>query len=271
MTFTAILHSSAQLVGLTPGVTLANTIAESFASYLSRALQEVARAFQWPELLVVSEKFYRDDWASGTTYAADAEVYSPAQDKYYTSLQNTNLNHAVTDAAWWEETSTLTRYFARGTYDAIFSVHDEDPRGKRAPARRTFTLSGTDVIVGDDAPTSVWVYGRKKTNPVTTTAYSGSTSYAVGDVVYYTDGYCYVRTVAGSGNLPTDATKWEQITIPHGWIPALQYRAAADYARADGNVELARDFEAAFKRELTSAMADIAHNQLQTTHYEVAA
>ena len=271
MTFTSILHSSAQLVGLTPGVTLTNDIAASFASYISRALQEVARAFQWPELLVVSEKFYRSDWASGTTYAAGDEVYSPTQDKYYTSLQASNTNHAVTDAAWWEETTSLSRYFALGTYEAIFSVHDEDPRGKRAAARRSFTLSGGNVIVGEDAPTSVWVYGRKKTNPVTTTAYSGSTTYALGDVVYYTDGYCYVRIgSAGSGVAPTDATKWEQITIPNGWIPTLQYRAAADYARADGNVELGRDFEAAAKRELTSAMADIAHNQLQTTHYEVA-
>lgn len=271
MTFTALLNSTAQLVGLTPGVTLTNDIAASFASYISRALQEVARSFQWPELLVCTEKFYRDAWASGTTYALGAEVYSPTQDKYYTSLQAANTNHAVTDASWWEVTTTLSRYFALGTYEAIFSVHDEDPRGKRAAARRTFTLSGTNVIVGDDAPTSVWVYGRKKTNPVTTTAYSGSTSYAVGDVVYYTDGYCYVRTVAGSGNLPTDTTKWERISIPPGWIPCLQYRAAADYARADGNVDLSRSFDADARRELNSAMADIAHNQLQTTHYEQAA
>lgn len=268
MTFTAIIHSAAQLVGLTPGVTLTNDIATSFASHISRAMQEVGRSFQWPELQAVTKTYYRDAWASGTTYAENAEVWSTAQSKYYRSIQGSNTNHAVTDTAWWEEATDLARYFDIGTWEEIWSIHDEDPRGKRNAARRGFELTGSNVIAGEGAPDYVWVRGRRKTGSVTTTAYASGTSYALGDVVYYADN-CYTRIgTAGSGVAPTDATKWEIVTIPTGWVPTLQYRAAADYARADGNVDLGRDYEAAARRELISAMAAIAHNQLQTTHYE---
>jgi len=40
-------------------------------------------------------------WASGTTYAADAVAYDATTGECYESLQGSNTNHAVTDAAWW--------------------------------------------------------------------------------------------------------------------------------------------------------------------------
>ncbi len=40
-------------------------------------------------------------WASGTTYAAGAVAYDAATGECYESLQGSNTNHAVTDAAWW--------------------------------------------------------------------------------------------------------------------------------------------------------------------------
>lgn len=52
--------------------------------------------------------FMDDDtlaWSSGTTYALDALAESSG--KTYKSLQNSNLNHAVSDASWWVKVSDI--------------------------------------------------------------------------------------------------------------------------------------------------------------------
>jgi hypothetical protein len=270
VTFTELLHTSAQNVGLTPGVTLTNDIAAQFASYISRALRETARAFQWPILNVIEERRFRADWASGTTYALRDEVWSVAQGAYYRSLLASNTNHAVTDTAWWTPAANLARWFALGSFEAVFTIHDEDPRGKINPTRRGFELTGGNVVVGESAPNSVWATGRAAVNGVTTTAYSAATAYAVGSIVYHTDGDCYVCILASTGNVPTNATYWKKVLIPDAWTSLLSYRAAADYDRADGNIDRAREFDADARRELQAAMADIAHNQTQTVRYEQA-
>lgn len=48
------------------------------------------------------------EWSATTSYALDALVVSG--DKLYKSLQAANLNHALTDAAWWVEV-TDNRWF----------------------------------------------------------------------------------------------------------------------------------------------------------------
>lgn len=88
--------------------------------YLDRALQRLWEAEHWPDLVRLEARRYRDDWASGTTYSASTstaavEVFFPATQLYYQSLQGSNTNHApatqsgttwTENSAWWAQSRT---------------------------------------------------------------------------------------------------------------------------------------------------------------------
>lgn len=50
------------------------------------------------------------EWSSGDTYALGDRVMTVATHKVFESLQATNLNHPVTDLAWWVEVSPTNRW-----------------------------------------------------------------------------------------------------------------------------------------------------------------
>lgn len=50
-------------------------------------------------------------WSNATTYSLGHIVYDAGTDKFYKSLQDTNLNHSVGDGAWWKE-ATIVQEFA---------------------------------------------------------------------------------------------------------------------------------------------------------------
>lgn len=56
----------------------------------------------WVEFRERPPSWSGDDWLAATTFALDAQCYSPTQGNFYKSLQAANTNHAVTDTAWWE-------------------------------------------------------------------------------------------------------------------------------------------------------------------------
>lgn len=88
--------------------------------YLDRALQAIWEGEHWPELNRMEKRGYRLDWDDATTYSASTggaavEVFFPATDSYYQSMQAANLNHApatqsgstwVENSAWWAESKT---------------------------------------------------------------------------------------------------------------------------------------------------------------------
>jgi parallel beta-helix repeat protein len=94
-------------------------------------------------------------WASGTTYAINAlahdNVAAPNR-KYYKSLQNTNLNHALTDTDWWVCVVSGTYLLPYRGDAANFTLADTgntDTRVIESPADTT--LSGTLAWVNNSA------------------------------------------------------------------------------------------------------------------------
>lgn len=66
-------------------------------------------------------------WNSGTTYALGHVVYSAAQDQYYKSLQASNLNNAVTVAAYWEVADEISDFTAAvDTYSQTLTYYSTD-------------------------------------------------------------------------------------------------------------------------------------------------
>lgn len=51
-------------------------------------------------------------WSNAITYAEDYIAYDSSTDKFYRSLQASNLNHAVSDTAWWIETTDVEDFAA---------------------------------------------------------------------------------------------------------------------------------------------------------------
>ena len=66
-------------------------------------------AFFWPEITPTERRRFRPNYASGTAYAAGAEVYFPPADKYYQALRATTGNAPATgtdyeeNSAYWAE------------------------------------------------------------------------------------------------------------------------------------------------------------------------
>lgn len=58
-------------------------------------------------------------WSGATTYSIGDLVTSTS--KYYVSLQNSNLNHAVSSATWWKET-TLQSVWIKNKLNGVFET-----------------------------------------------------------------------------------------------------------------------------------------------------
>ena len=56
--------------------------------------------------------FACDIYAAGTTYELNYIIYDLATDKFYYSVQGTNLGNAVTNIAWWLPATTTTQFIA---------------------------------------------------------------------------------------------------------------------------------------------------------------
>ena len=54
------------------------------------------------EALIFFGMIYEMEWDETVTYPLDDTIIDPATNTTYKSLQADNLNHAITDAAWWE-------------------------------------------------------------------------------------------------------------------------------------------------------------------------
>lgn len=104
LTFKNVLHGVAHLAGLDRD----NLSTSEFARIRDLCDARLALAWEsgeWPDTLLVEERTFRPLWASGTTYAKDAEVYYAAEDKYYQSMAASNTGNTPTTEQWWAESS----------------------------------------------------------------------------------------------------------------------------------------------------------------------
>lgn len=62
--------------------------------FINARYQEFFEQFFWPEWTPVEERKFRPTYASGSTYAAGAEVYFPATRTYYLALKAVPINEA---------------------------------------------------------------------------------------------------------------------------------------------------------------------------------
>lgn len=122
---------------------------------------------------------------------------------------------------------TVTTY--RRPIGHVRNIWAADPRvtdyAESYPAQRV-----VDGVISTLQQGTVWLEYRDRCPRMTTTDYSATATYAAGDRMRYTDGYCYTAVLATTaGQTPaTHPGKWEQLFIPGYLREAVALGAAGD-------------------------------------------
>tara|TARA_R110000824_G_scaffold138828_3_gene303691 strand:+ start:536 stop:1378 length:843 start_codon:yes stop_codon:yes gene_type:complete len=195
----------------------------------------------WPELVNIEERFYRNPWDVATTYAKNDQIYDAATAKYYESVQAGNINHVLTDAAWWTTTLTIfDRYVAleqigKTTIGSPLAIYSKNPRTNNSPGRMNFELSANGVQVSSLAGTSVWLEYRTAPTRFGTDEWSSLTTYAVGDLIYHdATAECYISIQAGLNQTPPAAAYWTKLDFPYIFERWTVQACYADLLASDG-------------------------------------
>lgn len=149
----------------------------------------------------------------------------------------------------------------------VFGVYTDNPftASNWSPVSYTLTVDGIQ-LVGPNAPTGdVYVHYRSRVPLYTGAAYSGATSYAVGDQVYYaTTGDFYIAIATTTGNAPTDATKWTRLTVPYDLFEYVTAASAGDILLANGQNDRGFAMRADAKELLYDAIEKYSRQQAYT-------
>jgi hypothetical protein len=108
--FIDVLYEAGEEVSLDP----ASLSVGDFATLRRAARKWLEKCWDyhfWPVLQRVEERFFRADWASGTTYAAGDEVFYPPTQTYYLALRASTGQAPAdssdeTNTAYWAECET---------------------------------------------------------------------------------------------------------------------------------------------------------------------
>lgn len=125
----------------------------------------------------------------------------------------------------------------------VFNVFNKNPRKSTLAAAQSWSIyddgTNTYVQLRDDA-TPVWLEYRIKRPNLTGDTWSSSSTYTLGDQVYFSGNLYDANTSAGAAESPsTHASKWDLVKIPKIFQAYLIRGVYADYLRATGNNELA--------------------------------
>lgn len=260
-TFKSILHGAVHQDELDPtSADLTPRLAAKITSFLETRLREGWEWDFWPEITPVERRAYRNEYDVNTTYALDAEVFNPDDEKYYVSLVANNIgNDPATATTFWELATELDRYIAysqtgKNTIDAVEGVYMRNPNTSNNPGRLNFWRSANGIQVSSLAPARVWIKFRLPPPKLTSVVYDPTTIYAAGGLAYLdATGENYLSLQGSNqGNSPSTATdKWARIEIPHIFSGFLKKAAYADHLNSDG------------QRDKSSSLLDDAYTELE--------
>jgi len=122
-------------------------------------------------------------------------------------------------------------------YSTQFSLYSEDPRPFNSVGYAINATIQGDLIYPTTTLSSVFALYQPRPPQYTNVAWGVGTTYAVGDVVYYTDGRCYrCVLVPPVATVPTNTTYWLAQDCLRILSEAVVYQAAS-YFQGMGGVE----------------------------------
>jgi hypothetical protein len=170
---------------------------------------------------------------------AGIDVLSDDESEFFNAYFNRNIRRAW-DAYEWptlclieERTanaSNVIAYEQSGETEIgdVFGVYRTDPFGASTAKQIGYQLTADGIQFWDvDVPDPVYVYFRKACPDYAGSNYNAGTAYAAGDQAYYeTTGDYYKCILTSTGNLPTNTTYWERLTVPY---ELFEYTCQASY------------------------------------------
>jgi len=266
-----------QRMGIDPEQSLLPSQASAVAEYATTAAALAWGFFDWPEITHTEQRIvlgagfaeggytYEADYQGTTSYigrAVQGALFSEAVWRIKRVLTTasgevTNIDTA-TDVAWDNRTSAayvedsgneaagdalpyIPFYQSGATPIGVVSaVYANNPSGYGISQKLQFVTTDDNIVIIDEAYTSgpVYVEFALPVPSFTSSAFSASTSYSKGDLVYYnTTGDCYEALQATTSNLPTSADFWLRHRIPTFLADYIKFYSIAETLAEDGQYD----------------------------------
>jgi hypothetical protein len=121
----------------------------------------------------------------------------------------------------------------------VFNCWRDDPHDTAYPREVAYliTENGIQFLEGQTYDPT-YIFFRKRKPEFTGDDYAAATAYVADDQVLYL-GRFYKCILASTGNLPTNATYWEELEIPYVFLEYAVAGAYGDWLVADGQVDKA--------------------------------
>lgn len=134
----------------------------------------------------------------------------------------------------------VVAYDGNGVQDIgeVLAAWDGDPDSQTGAREIGYTLTTDGVKFIPQTDSSVWIHFRSRIPDYYGDAYDNATAYDPEDQAYY-GGRFYKCLVASTGNLPTDASYWEELEIPYSLFEFVVQASFADSLMAEGFSEKA--------------------------------
>lgn len=258
VTFQSVLNGVATRMGLEPSANFQLNQAAALTEYITDRLAQAWEIASWPEWTTTEQRQYRASWGPAVTYALGAEVYDVTQNAYYRSLQVGNVDHAVTDTAWWTPASDLDTYIEHEQswethkLGVVWNVYLDDPHTVDRP-RLCSWWEGPEGIWVQTSMTKVWIEFSLRPPIFTTTEWDSTATYAADDLVYYAPD-CYTATGASTAVIPGTNGSWEKQSFPYTLARPVKLVSIADALREDQSLDKASAWDAQSGQALLEAL-----------------
>jgi hypothetical protein len=262
-------------VGIAPADADAGLSAR-LAEFISDRLRDAWEYYAWPETMATEERRFRAEWTAAI-YAANAELYHAATDKYWKANATTAATDVPGVSTKWDELTAFYRYVeyeqpGETPIEAVLGAWDKDPRVDADARELPRSLTADGIVFPPGAwtsgawtYTSVWIEFRRRPEDWTWKPYAAGTGNTAGDRVYV-DGeiwLCLADTTAGNG--PEDSPEsWRQLEFPYCLARAVKAGAVADFLPSDAQNEKGQAAEPKFDALLDEQVWQLVKLQGQT-------
>lgn len=231
----------------------------------------------WAE---AGQLYSAEEYSATKTYVRGEKVYYPSTDKYYQLYAATSTGNLPTDATKWGELAAFERYIDYEQSWETTLMGDAKEAWNANPRIEADNAQKVDMVLQDNGvrilgnDPVIWLEFRKRPPSWTGSIYSASSTYAVNDQVYFTDGdYWKCTTATNAGESPlTHPAKWERVDFPYVLSKfVIEGAYAAVMGKNDGQQEKYPSESSEAYQLLLAEFDKIERQQNQGTQLNVAA
>lgn len=199
-----------------------------------------------------ASEYSASEYSATAAYTQGAQVFYTPTGLFYQLYAASSTGNAPTNAAFWGPLTSFAQYVAydqtgRTAFDEAFRAWDRDPNTDRRACQLDAWLTNNGLQLPGPSRSWVWVDLRQRCPQLTGEVWSDSTTYAVGDQVYFRLAPSYrgnlytCATATDAGESPaTHAAKWTKLPLPKPFAEFLIHCGAGEILSAGTEEEKAK-------------------------------